>query len=63
MRDIKEKLCYIPTAAADHGGITDHGKAAAEDEYELPDGSTVSLDSECRSKAAEVRVGFDQSSA
>ena len=60
MRDIKEKLCYIPSKAA-----PDHGKVTAEDEYELPDGTTVTLDSECRSKAAEVRVpstevGFDQ---
>lgn len=46
MRDIKEKLCYIPTT---------HGvEAAEEDEYELPDGTSVTLDSECRSKAAEV---------
>lgn len=46
VRDIKEKLCYIPTC---------HDKTASEDEYELPDGSTVTLDKECRSKAAEVR--------
>lgn len=45
VRDIKEKLCYITTA---------HGTPPGEDEYELPDGSTVTLDSECRSQAAEV---------
>lgn len=45
VRDIKEKLCYIPTA---------HGAPPGEDEYELPDGSTVTLDSDCRSQAAEV---------
>lgn len=45
VRDIKEKLCYIPT---------DNGVAPGEDEYELPDGNTVMLDSECRSQAAEV---------
>lgn len=42
---MKEKLCYIPTK---HGGVP------GEDEYELPDGSTVTLDSKCRSQAAEV---------
>eukprot|EP00752_Nemacystus_decipiens_P012118 g10743.t1 len=45
VRDMKEKLCYITTA---------HGAPPGEDEYELPDGSTVSLDSECRSQAAEL---------
>lgn len=47
VRDIKEKLCYIPTGRGDPAG---------EDEYELPDGNTVTLDAECRSKAAEVRI-------
>lgn len=49
VRDIKEKLCYIPT---------DHSVPPGEDEYELPDGSTVTLDSECRSQAAEVWLGW-----
>lgn len=44
---MKEKLCYIPTA---------NGTVPGEDEYELPDGNTVTLDSDCRSKAAEVRT-------
>ncbi|CAM9450908.1 unnamed protein product [Ectocarpus fasciculatus] len=45
VRDVKESLCYIPT---------DRGVAPGEDEYELPDGNTVTLDSECRSQAAEL---------
>eukprot|EP00903_Cladosiphon_okamuranus_P008389 g8065.t1 len=45
VRDIKEKVCYVTSA---------HGAPAGEDEYELPDGSTVALDSECRSQAAEL---------
>lgn len=50
VRDIKEKLCYITTA---------HGAPPGENEYELPDGSTVTLDSECRSQAAEVTLEED----
>lgn len=49
VRDIKEKLCYISTA---------QGAPPGEDEYELPDGSTVALGSECRSQAAEVTEGW-----
>ncbi|CAM9247966.1 unnamed protein product [Ascophyllum nodosum] len=45
VRDIKEKNCYISTA---------NGEPAAESGYELPDGSTITLDSECRSRAPEL---------
>lgn len=43
---MKEKLCYIPTARG--------GPCSGENEYELPDGNTITLDQECRSTAAEV---------
>lgn len=45
VRDIKEKLCYFPTS---------NKEAMGEEEYELPDGNTVTLSDECRSMAAEV---------
>ncbi|CAM9176842.1 unnamed protein product [Hapterophycus canaliculatus] len=45
IRDIKEKLCYIPT---------DSGMPPGEDEYALPDGTTITLDSQGRSQAAEL---------
>lgn len=48
VRDIKEKLCYLPTLA----GVT-----TSDDEYELPDGTTVALNEKCRSQAAEVGPG------
>ncbi|CAN0238209.1 unnamed protein product, partial [Discosporangium mesarthrocarpum] len=47
VRDIKEKLCYVPFRGME--GVH-HG----EDEYELPDGTTITLDTACRSKPAEL---------
>lgn len=47
VRDIKEKLCYCPTSG---------GEVMEDDEYELPDGNTVTLNDDCRRKAAEVKL-------
>ncbi|CAM9852247.1 unnamed protein product, partial [Choristocarpus tenellus] len=47
VRDIKEKLCYVPVKGKGND-------VPGEDEYELPDGTTITLNSQCRSQAAEL---------
>lgn len=50
IQDIKEKLCYVHTAAGGNKGDT----GGPDEEFELPDGSMLKVSDKCRSTAAEV---------